>query len=67
MFDASLLSEVTAEVERVVTEAAAAGEHSQVYFDAEAPAAPVRCVFRIAEQSELARRHLGVDRRQPDL
>ncbi len=51
----------------MVTEAAAAGEHSQVYFDAEAPAAPVRCVFRIAEQSELARRHLGVDRRQPDL
>ena len=28
LFDASLLSEVTAEVERVVTEAAAAGEHA---------------------------------------
>ena len=55
LFDASLLSEVTAEVERVVTEAAAAGEHGQVYFDAEAPAAPVRCVFRIEEQSALLR------------
>jgi ectoine hydroxylase-related dioxygenase (phytanoyl-CoA dioxygenase family) len=59
LFDASLLREVTAEVERVVAEAAAAGEHGQVYFDAEAPGAPVRCVFRIEEQSELLRNLLG--------
>ena len=59
LFDAALLSEVTGEVERVVAQAAAAGEHGQVYFDAEAPGAPVRCVFRIEEQSELLRDLLG--------
>ena len=59
LFDAALLSEVTGEVERVVAQAAAAGEHGQVYFDAEAPGAPVRCVFRIEEQSEMLRDLLG--------
>ena len=59
LFDAALLSEVTGEVERVVAEAAVAGEHVQVYFDAEAPGSPVRCLFRIEEQSELLRDLLG--------
>ena len=42
-----------------MAQAAAAGEHGQVYFDAEAPGAPVRCVFRIEEQSEMLRDLLG--------
>ena len=52
LFDADLLREVTEEVERVVSAAAGAGDHGRVYFDAEAPGAPVRCVFRIEEQIE---------------
>lgn len=54
-FDAALLGSVTEEVERVVAEAAAVSEHGRVYFDAEEEGAPVRCMFRIEEQSELLR------------
>ena len=69
LFDAALLSEVTGEVERVVAAAAAAGEHVQVYFDAEAPGSPVRCqplpptaIAGFGAELPRASRHHSVDR-----
>lgn len=60
LFGADLLREVTAEVERVVHDAAASAEHGRVYFDnaaaaADRTASAVRCVFRIQEHSSSLR------------
>lgn len=51
LFGIDLLRDVTAEVERVVQEAAATAEHGHMYFDDKAEVSAVRCVFRIQEHS----------------
>ena len=61
LFGADLVRDVTAEVERVVQDAAATAEHGRMHFDDEAEAAAgrtasaVRCVFRIQEHSNCLR------------
>ena len=61
LFAADLLRDVTAEVERVVQDAASTADHGRVYFDdeREQPAArtasAVRCVFRIQDRSRYLR------------
>ena len=61
MFEADLLQDVTAEVERVVDAVIASGGYDRMYFDDEAElssgrtASAVRCVFRMQDLSDFLR------------
>ena len=61
LFEADLLQDVTAEVERVVDEVVASGGYDRMYFDDETEASSgrtasaVRCVFRMQDLSDFLR------------
>ena len=61
LFEADLLQDVTAEVERVVDDVIASGGYDRMYFDDEAElssgrtASAVRCVFRMQDLSDFLR------------